>query len=211
MIEEADADELAGLGHASGEGQILRARRWVARGMGVEEDETVGAAQESPLDDRPRLDRRAAQGAAEDVALADQAVADVEIKGAHDLLVFLGVAEGEVRGDGFRSVQEVTPGHPDAGQATRELDRRQQRSAPGRANAGEIEILVRGSQETDEPAEVADEPVGELDRLELGSAAQQQGDELGIAERGAAGTACVGGVDLRVEAWAAWVPSVAEA
>src|ERR1700688_3765005 len=64
--------------------------------MGVEEDETGGAAEEALLEDLARFDGGAVEGAAVGLLVADQAVADVEEEGSHDLLVALLVAEREV-------------------------------------------------------------------------------------------------------------------
>ena len=108
----------------------------------MEEDETVGATEQPLLDDRPRFDRGAAQRSAIDVTLGYQAVADVEIESAHHLLVVLRIAEGQIGGYGVRPVQKIAPGHPDAGEAAGELNRRQQSSAAGRANAREDQIAL---------------------------------------------------------------------
>ena len=62
--------------------------------MGVEEEDAGRAAQQALLEDLPRLDRRAVESAAVDLALAEEAAAAVEEERAHDLLVAHAVAQG---------------------------------------------------------------------------------------------------------------------
>jgi hypothetical protein len=59
----------------------------------MEEHDAGAAAKQALLEDLARLDFGAAEGTAEDLLVAEQAMADVEEQRSHDLLVALLVAE----------------------------------------------------------------------------------------------------------------------
>ena len=82
------AKELSCLGHAPGKREILLARRGLATGVAVPENETCRPVKKSPLEDRARPDGRVRQAAAENLPLANEPIPDVEVESTHDLLVF---------------------------------------------------------------------------------------------------------------------------
>ncbi len=84
------------------------ARRRIAARMGVEEDHPGGAAQEPLLEDLARLDRGAVERAAEDLALAQQAMPGVA-----------GRARPSPPGRGGRSAERDSAPPPPAGTAAR--------------------------------------------------------------------------------------------
>ena len=86
VVEEVDADEVAGLGHATGEGEVLGAGGGIAGGVVVAEDQARGVEGESDLEDGPGLDGSAVEGADVGDGPADQAVAGVEVDADHVLL-----------------------------------------------------------------------------------------------------------------------------
>ena len=62
VVEDSDPDDLSGLGHSAGEGQVLRAGGRVAAGVVVEEDDPGRVGQEGGGEDAPGLDGGAGQG-----------------------------------------------------------------------------------------------------------------------------------------------------
>src|ERR1700726_4685023 len=100
VVRELDADQLAGLRHASREQQVLGARGGIAARVGVEDHDAGGAAQEALLEDLARLDGGAVEGAAEHLRVAEDAMVDVQEERSHDLLVALLVAQQQVPSDG---------------------------------------------------------------------------------------------------------------
>ncbi len=65
----------------------------------MEEDKARGITDQTPFEDRPRLDRGTVQGPAKELGFGQQAVAGVEVERTHDLLCLEAVAQAEIGGD----------------------------------------------------------------------------------------------------------------
>src|SRR5215831_20944110 len=78
VVDEGDADDLGGGLHAAGEGHVLGRGRGVAARVGVEEHHAGGAAEEALLQDLARLDGGAVEGAAVELAVAEEAVPRIQ-------------------------------------------------------------------------------------------------------------------------------------
>jgi hypothetical protein len=78
MVDQVDADQRRRIGHPPRELQIGVARRRIAARVGMEDHDAGGAAQQALLEDLARLDLGAMEGAAEDLRVAENAMANVQ-------------------------------------------------------------------------------------------------------------------------------------
>jgi hypothetical protein len=117
VVDQLDVDHRGGFGHAAGEADVFGAGGGIAAGVGVEQDEAGGAAQQALLEDLARLDRGAVDGAAEDLLVGEEVATDVEEEGSHYLLVALLVAQAEVACDLDGAVEAMTVGNAVPGEA----------------------------------------------------------------------------------------------
>src|ERR1700694_5117075 len=83
VVEELDAEDLAGVGHSPGEVEILGAWCGIAARMIVEQDDRGGVGEQGGREDGSRLDGGPAQRADVGQLMADGTVADVEKDRAH--------------------------------------------------------------------------------------------------------------------------------
>ena len=121
MVDELDSDHCRRLGHAAREQPILGAGRWIAGWMGLEEDETGGAAEEALLEDLARLDRGPVEGTAIDLLMTEEAVGGIQKQCAHQFLVTLLVAQGQETRYLIGSTEGLSVRHAPASKAAGDL------------------------------------------------------------------------------------------
>jgi hypothetical protein len=102
----------------------------VAAWVGMEEHDAAGATQQALLEDLARLDRGAVEGAAEDLLLPEEAVADIEEERPHHLVALL-VAQRQEPSDLLGPAERSPVRDALAGQAAGDLTSREQRRRLG--------------------------------------------------------------------------------
>ena len=137
VVHQLDAYQRRCIGHPPREQQIRVARRRIAARVGMEDHDAGGAAQQACLEDLARLDLGATEGTAEDLLVAEEAVADVEEQRSHDLLVALLVAQQQEPCDVVGAVERPPSRDLLPGQAAGELAGRQERRGLGVAQTAE--------------------------------------------------------------------------
>ena len=183
MVAKGDAEQISGLGQPASNGEIFATRRRVAGRMIVEEDEAGGAEAQGRLEDAAGLDDSALEGAAVGGALADEAMSDVEVEGAHDFLIEASVAQRQVVGDGGGSVEQIAARHPGLDQAASELDGSEGGGAAGAPEAGPRELRLSGPQQARQTADLLEKGVSPGRGVEAVAAVGEEPEELGVAER----------------------------
>ena len=185
MVDQAHADRLAGLGHPPGEGQVFRTRRRVAARMSVEEDQPTGTEQQPFAQQGTGLDGGSGERAAKELAIGEQSVATVEKEGPHHLLVANRVAQGEVARDCGGMGERRALGHFGSSEPPRQLDRGEHARRLGLAQTPPAKRGgARGGQSREAPSGGEERPRHLQRRSSRVAGAQQDGDELGVTERG---------------------------
>jgi len=88
MVEQFDAQQHAGLLETPGDADILRARRELAAGVVVRDDDARGAVRDGVGEDLPGVDERLVEGTDGDDALFDKVRRPVEGQDEKILLLF---------------------------------------------------------------------------------------------------------------------------
>ena len=141
-------------------------------------------AKQTLFEDLARLDHGAVEGAAEDLLLAEEVVADVEEQDAHHLLVALPVAQCQEAGDLVGPGEGLADRDALAGQAAGELEGREQRRRLGVAKPLVPQHRSRRSRKGGEPARCAQQLAGEPDGCAVDAAAgEQHAEHLVIGDR----------------------------
>src|SRR5439155_1542632 len=123
VVEHADADQLARLTQALGDGRVLGRRRRVAARVVVDEDEGRGGRADGGGEDLARVDERRGERALGDAHLALHAVLAVEQEDVEDLALELREAAAEVRVDGGRIAHRAARRERRGGRTPAELER----------------------------------------------------------------------------------------
>jgi len=110
VVQELHAEQVSGAAGLPGEANVLRRRRWVARGVVVHEDDRRRAAGDRPAEAVRQADRRGVQPALVDELRADDMVLRVEQDDAQLLLRQVGELRAEVPGDVGRAAQHLVAG-----------------------------------------------------------------------------------------------------
>ena len=118
----------------------------------MEDHDAGGAAQQALLEDLGRLDLGAMEGAAEDLRIAEDAMADVQEERPHDLLVALLVAQQQVPSDGPWGGERSLFRDALQGQAAGDLAGCQQRRGLRVAQTAVPEHRHGGSRQSEEAA-----------------------------------------------------------
>src|SRR5689334_648019 len=95
VVADADVDETEGVAEAACDALVGRAGLCDTRGVVVEEDDGGSVMGQGGLDDFAGINGGAVESAAEEILDGDEAVTDIEVEDAEDLVVEVGDMEGE--------------------------------------------------------------------------------------------------------------------
>lgn len=170
VVEKPHAEQLARVGETAGEGEILGRRRRIPARMGVEEQHAGRGAQQGLLEDGPRLDGGARQGATVQLRLAQQPIAHVEEERSHHLLVAVGVPQQEVPRHRFRVSQRQPVGQLGPRHSTRQLEGGEQAGDLGGTEPAPLQGARVERGETCEAAGGRQQVAAEVERRGPGAA-----------------------------------------
>lgn len=188
MIEQADFHQIKRVPESFGNGQVGLAGPGVARRMVVGDDERGGAPGKRLFNHHARMDMGGVYGAREQFFKSNDPVPGVEIQRAKNLVRPVPEFCRQIVARDLRAGQRLPALQPFKMMPAGELQRRLQLRIFGRAQAGQFaKGLAADLEKLAQAVVAADEMPGQIQRRAPASAgAQQNGQQLGIAQAGGA-------------------------